>query len=66
MAQYKVSLFSDCEFWGEGSRICDGCSLSCSAKDEIWDRKFSSKKEATSFFRKWKAKGFQVKFQKIS
>lgn len=65
MAIYKITLLSDCEFWGENTRICDGCSLSCSAKDEIWNRKFSSKKEANSFYRKMRAKGFQVKFEKV-
>lgn len=65
MAIYKITLLSDCEFWGENTKLCTNCSLCCTAKDEVWNRVFSSKKEATSFYKKMKAKGFQVKFQKV-
>lgn len=65
MATYKITLLSDCEFWGEGSRLCTNCTASCTAKDEVWNRVFSNKREATSFFKRMQKKGFQVKFEKV-
>lgn len=65
MAQYKVTLYSDCEFWGENSHLCTGCNSCCTAKDPIMNRLFANKREAISFFKKWKKAGWQIKMEKV-
>lgn len=65
MAQYKVTLYSDCEFFGEGSSLCTNCIHSCTGDVEIENRVLPNKREAMAFYRKLKRQKRYVKISKI-
>lgn len=65
MAQYKVTLYSDCEFWGENSSLCTGCTHGCTGDTEIENRILPNKREAMAFYKKLKKQKRYVKISKI-
>lgn len=65
MAQYRITLYSDCEFFGEDSSLCTCCTHGCVGDIEVESRILPNKREAMSFYKKLKKQKRYVKMVKI-